>query len=163
MSLLVRKIARAKWGKDGGVDSVSSADAITGCLKTASNELSVWIIHDAREIEDAILALVSVSDTCDAIDIVTISEDRLVTPGLKIKISSGKTPYVAFKDRHRDIYELDYHSLGSIAALVRDAITTGHYERVLRKRLKQILRSGIETGKIEEDGLNAKLRSEISE
>ena len=60
MSLLVRKINRAKWLQtDIAHGDDISADAITNCMKTTSNRLSVWEVESEARIEEAALAIAS--------------------------------------------------------------------------------------------------------
>lgn len=49
MTLLVRKINRAKWMQNDILSEQDvSADAITICMKTVGNTLSVWQIGGRR-------------------------------------------------------------------------------------------------------------------
>jgi len=60
MALQVRKINKAKWLRADIVNSAEiPADAITNCLRTQQNNLSVWRIKSEDEIENAVIAISS--------------------------------------------------------------------------------------------------------
>ena len=68
MPLLVRKINKAKWQQiDLTISNDASGDAITNCLKTKSNTLSVWMIDSENQIDDAFLALLANQDRIETI------------------------------------------------------------------------------------------------
>ncbi|HGW8299013.1 TPA: hypothetical protein ACNRNA_003693 [Acinetobacter baumannii] len=70
MTIFVRKISKAKWPSeeeiaekalDSEIIPFVRADALTTCLKTSQNTLSVWAVENCTdaEIEKAILALIT--------------------------------------------------------------------------------------------------------
>lgn len=78
MGLLVRKINRSKWPQEDekNVFKVAS-DAITICLKSCGNTLSVWEIDNEQNLDEAVLALASGFQHLESIDVVMLESDRL--------------------------------------------------------------------------------------
>jgi len=72
MPFLVRKISYSKWRASVEGDTTPSADAITSCMRTSGNTLSLWLIEDLTKLDDAIIAIASDFKQLEAIDIVPI-------------------------------------------------------------------------------------------
>ena len=166
MPLFVRKIALSKWKQNQALDGGHpSADAITGCLRTQDNTLSPWRIAGPEELEDAVLAIASQLQRLDAIDVVTIAPAALQQRGLKVAATPASTPYRSFGDRHHDIIELHYESLGRVAKVVVSAINAAmSAEQPIgqsRQALKAIIMRGLEQGKIRADHLQESLRVDL--
>lgn len=118
MSLLVRKIDKAKWLQNDIIaDEEVSADAITICLRTSENKLSVWKVSTETDIKEAILAIVSGGDHLESIDIITIDSGRIASDGISIiqNPKESNTRVQDLKKTHYDIIDLTYRKLGFIA------------------------------------------------
>lgn len=157
MPLLIRRISRAKWDKIG-VDDVS-ADAITSCLRTNQNDLSVWRISSEQELSDAILALISGSkqSKLSTLHYVIIDETLIIERGFTLKETPGDTVALELVDKHRDIENLTYVKLGIIKDLILDCISNDRTSFITRKSLKELLIHAIKTGKIKKESLNPEL------
>ncbi len=165
MGALVRKIELAKWKqKDVVGGETPSADAITACLRTRGNALSVWWIEDDSEFMDAVLAIASGGQGIDTIDVVTIP----ASPGeghdfaLTLSASDGRTPYARFSCRHRDVVDLDYDSLGTMATLVVAAIKEKRHRRFTARELRKLLTDAVSEQKISLECLGDGLRKELA-
>ena len=114
MVYYVRKISRAKWQEkplssdpciaEREIGSVS-ADAITNCLKTTSNKLSLWRVDiESYTIEDIVPLIVGFEkpDTCD---VVYIPEELLLETNLELQQSQddAKIPIEKLKPTHYNI------------------------------------------------------------
>lgn len=157
MPLLIRRISRAKWDKIGDEDV--SADAITSCLKTYQNDLSVWRISSEEELNDAILALISGSKQTklSTLHYVIIDEDLALEKGLSLKETPGDTVAIDLVDSHRDIEELTYVKLGVVKDLILECIENEKASFMTKKNLKDLLKEAIESGKIQKETLNPEL------
>lgn len=163
MSLLVRKINKAKWYKiDIENHSDVVADAITNCLKTTRNTLSVWHINDKEDLDEAVLAIVSNQDHIESIDVVILSETSLIETGIKIVTSPGNTPFQGFVDSHRDISELTYSSLGLIKDHIVERIRDENIVRYTKSKLTKLLLKAIEEGVLKRENLNDSLKSKLA-
>ncbi|WP_421827061.1 hypothetical protein [Larkinella sp.] len=161
MSLLVRKIARSKWyNKKQNIDIDTPADAISSCLRTQNNTLSVWRIEDESEVKEAILAIISNQDQLDTIDIVILKETYLSENSIQIETTKGETPVKELVNIHRDLSQLTYSKLGIIAKHITDQEAT--FKRITVKDSKQIILEAIEKKRLSIDDLKVKVRMKIA-
>ncbi|MCH8823925.1 MAG: hypothetical protein IH984_10495 [Planctomycetes bacterium] len=162
MPLLVRKIDFAKWNQRKILDGESpSADAITRCTKTAGNTLSVWLIENEDELNDAVLAIVTANDHLETIDILSIELDLLLNQGIILIEKLGLTLYTDFADRHRDISELNYDTLGKVAHVIVESIRQKRRKRFSKKDLINLLTEAVRLNKIEWAGLKPDVQKYI--
>jgi hypothetical protein len=162
MPLLVRKIEKAKWLQNDVVNGQEvSADAITYCLKTTKNALSTWRVLEIDEIDEGVLAIVSGHEHLETIDIVCLDCSSLKSAGLKLQISQGTTPVANLADRHVDILELTYRSLGIIADQIVGEFRGDKVKRYTRNSLKTLLNEAIQKGRLKKDDLNESLREKL--
>ena len=146
MSYLIRKISRAKWrGCDEDVSSPLTADAITNCLKTTGNTLSVWFAENDEALMPAKVALLASMQKMDTIDIVVLKMQDVVDKNLEVEVTSGETDAIALRPLHRDIAKLTLDTLASFGKLVREVIV-GQEQcmRITKPQFKEILKYGIE-------------------
>jgi hypothetical protein len=163
MSLVVRKIEYIKWTQRRILEGEQpSADAITNCMKTNRNRLSVWSIDDEGELEDAVIAIVSVGTHLDTIDVLTIDKSLIEQKNLVLEKSSNPTPYFNFEERHCDVVNLDYASLGYMAEIIIESIRQDRRKRFTEPQLKRIMTIAVETGKVEFDELEPDIKKKIS-
>lgn len=154
MPLLVRKIDKAKWMQNdilGGEDV--SADAITNCMKTRGNTLSTWEVSEEENIEEAVLAMVSAHQHLDTIDVVCLNPGFLQNQGIRLQTNCGNTPVKDLVDRHVDICDLTYSSLGTVAQKIVEGISNGKVFRYTKGSIKKLLKSAINVGLLQREDL----------
>lgn len=162
MQRLVRKINKSKWLQvDIFTDYDVSADAITNCLKTTKNTLSVWSIEDDNFIESAVLAIVASQDRLETIDVV-ILEESILEKDITIIESDGLTPVLSLVKSHRDLGELTFAKLEIIKNHIVDRIRSEKCIRYTKGKTKQILLKAIDEGILKIDDLNESMKSKIS-
>jgi len=173
MSLLVRKIDKTKWLQNNitaGEDV--SADAITICLKTSENKLSVWKVSTETDIEEAILAIVSGGDHLEAIDIITINCQRITPDGINFAPNPEKsrTRVQDLKNAHCDITDLSYGKLGVISQYIVDCFKKGEITNCCKEGqvvrctegyLKGIIREAIENGRLKKEDLPDSIQKKL--
>lgn len=163
MSVLVRKIERNKWTQNEIIKGAEvSADAITNCMKTVGNALSVWQITDETKLEDAVLAIVSMFDHPDSIDVALFDERVVIDAGLQIVAKPGKTPIEGLVQNHRDIAGLTYSTLGTMANLTVKCFKDDKIRRFTRFQLLKLFKDAIQRGIIRPDDLKEGIRSKLS-
>lgn len=157
MPLLVRRISRAKW--ESIEDNDVCADAITSCLKTNHNDLSVWKISSIAELNEAILALITGNKQTQlsTLHYVLIDESLLLEKNLSLRNSPGNTVVPELVDRHCDIENLTYKKLGEVKDLIIESIKTENVGFVTKMQLKSILSEAISNGRIDKNKLNSEL------
>lgn len=165
MSVFVRKISRAKWPDDSIAGNINngdiSADAITACLRTAANTLSVWSIPSEEHLEDAVLAILAAGEKIETIDVAQLSPERLHASGIEYRQSAGETKVLELVKSHFDLVCLTYGKLGIVAQQVLDSIVDGKVQRFTIGRLKEILRRAIEEGRLSPDELSEKMKKAL--
>jgi hypothetical protein len=162
MSFLVRKINKAKWYQINIMESDDvSADAITNCLKTTKNTLSVWHIETEADLEKAVLAIVANQDHLDTIDVVILDEPSLNNYNLNIVASPGETPVLSLIEAHRDIAELSFTKLGQVKEHIVQRIRNQKLKRFTVSSLKKILTNAINEGILKKEDLNESIQQKI--
>lgn len=162
MSFLVRKINKAKWYQIDIMESDDvSADAITNCLKTTKNTLSVWHIETEDDLEKAVLAIVANQDHLDTIDVVILDEPSLTNYNLNIVASPGETPVISLIEAHRDIAELSFTKLGQVKEHIVQRIRNQKLKRYTVSSLKKILTNAINEGLLRKEDLKESIRQKI--
>ena len=160
---LIRKINKAKWFQiDIMKDNDVAADAITNCLKTTRNTLSVWNIENEDDIEKAVLAIASSLEHIETIDIVILNTDALLAFGIHIITSSGITPIESLKEIHRDLSGLTFSKLGQIKDHIVERIRNDKLKRYTKGKLKKILLDAINKGVLEIEDLNDSVRNKLT-
>jgi len=163
MSLLVRKIERSKWVQNDILNGQEvSADAITNCMKTSGNTLSVWQIADESNLEEAVLAIASNFKSLDAIDIALFDESNLGQAGLQIVATPGITPVARLKSAHRNLAGLTYRALGIMASFTIECFKRGKVLRFTKGQLRKLLRNAIQAQALSITDLQESLRLELS-
>lgn len=162
MPFLIRKINKAKWFQiDVTQDSDVSADAITNCLRTSKNTLSVWHIENEGDLENAILAIVSGQEHLETIDIVILEQHSLEKYNINIVASPGDTPISKLVGAHRDLTDLTYSKMGIIKDCIIERIKNDKMKRYTAASLKKILKDAIEKGLIKQEDLNLSIRGKL--
>jgi len=162
MSLLVRKINRAKWLQNDIVrgDDIS-ADAITNCIKTINNTLSTWRIDTEAQVDEAVLAIVSGGQHVDTIDVVWMSQNQLEAEGISIQNTPGVTPIADWVERHVDVVGLTYKSLGKVAHCIVKCFSENSVRRYTRVMLIKLLRDAIDSRRLSVEKLDTSVADEL--
>jgi hypothetical protein len=162
MSLLVRKINKAKWMQNDILSGEDvSADAINNSLKTTDNTLSAWQVAGAEAIEDAVLAIVSSHKHLDTIDVVCLDPSSLESNGIMLQSNPGGTPVRDLIDRHIHICDLTYRTLGTVAEQIVHALKEGKDERYTKGKIKNLLKNAIKLRRLQKDDLDESLRRKL--
>jgi hypothetical protein len=161
--MLVRKIDKAKWITGSTpIEPLSSADAITNCLKTKNNTLSVWRIDSETELEEAVLAIVSGQDHLDTIDVVMLDDDYLIKCKIPTKEIEGRTPVEDLKHTHRDLSSLDFWAIGMVAEHIVENIKKDKLKRFTQAKLKKIIKDAIANNRLKLSDLKEDIQKQIN-
>jgi hypothetical protein len=160
--MLVRKINKAKWFQTNILHGEEvSADAITNCLRTVGNTLSVWYINSEEDINKAMLAIIANQDHLESIDVVIIDEKLFEDSGFVISSSPGETPVEELREIHRDITGLNYSLLGNVKNIIVEMIKKDKITRFTKVQLTKILGDAIKEGKIDISYLKESVRKKL--
>lgn len=148
MGVCVRKISKSKWPDEEVLDKQTDeailpllkADALTSCLRTSQDELSLWTVENTNEeeIEKAILALITNSrlERLDRIQVVYFDEDNVKQLGLTLKKSPGDTVISTYTNLHQDMIELNFEKMGKVSALITSALRDKRIKSIMKKNLQ---------------------------
>ena len=167
MPIFVRTIEATTWRKTAPAcaDEVC-ADAITGTrgrgLGTLGNTLSVWEIPHEGELEKAILAIVSGYERLETVDVVMLDRSAIEAAGIRIQNNTGRTPFKEFENKHHDLLDLNYKSLGQLAGLIVSELDTGRVKRVRLAEAEKLVRKAIAGGTIHPENLKESMRAQIA-
>ena len=162
MSKLVRKINKAKWMQvDIEANVPASADAITNCMKTNLNTLSVWEIDDVGNIDEAALAIVGSNTNLDAIDLVVFDSEFIDANKIRVNNTEGDTAAIDKRNTHRDLADLNYDHLGILSRQVVNELREDKVKRFTMGKLKQILREAIQEKRIDLDRLSEDIQKKL--
>lgn len=160
MSFLVRKISRGKWTIGEEPASVN-ADAITQCLKTDNNALSVWKIDSLDDLGKSIVAMAAANDYLSKIDVVLLTEDQLLESRIAIEEIPGITPYKDLVSSHRDLSHLNVRDLDAISALIAEQIRSEQVHSFSLGKLKIILGDAVNSGALELEKLKESVKEKV--
>lgn len=160
MAYLVRKVSMGKWYVNDEVGPIN-ADAITQCLKTDENTLSVWRIEDEKEVGKGVLAMAASNDFLSKIDVVIVDEAELAAGSIKIEITPGNTPCVDLVDYHRDLASLNVANLAFISESIAAQIRADKVHRFTASKVKILLQDAIAAGSLNPELLSDSVREKV--
>lgn len=164
MSVLARKVSRAKWDPaDGLQPGEISADAVSADLRTSDNTLSFWRCNAVRdeELRSTVLALATAAERIDRIDVAWIDESDVESEGLSQVQTAGETPVLSLRSRHVDIARLDLVRLGTVARLIAKAFSKNQHKRMTKKEVVEIIIEAVNKGLVGLRDLKPKVREEV--
>ena len=161
MSKLARKININNWPETLSNMSDIGADAITQCMKTQSNAMSVFQISSEDQIDEAFLALASNADRLESFDVVLMDKAHILSQGMKLIQTAGITPIENLQKIHYDIADLCYSTLGPIAYHVFECLRDDYWKRRTKGELKDILRKAIDEGRLDPSGLKKGVKKDM--
>ena len=178
MRSLARKISRAKWeAVEAFAPDEIGADAVTSCLRTTGNALSLWECDadadDIRswtpgagnpEVEAVVLALASSMDSLASIDILLLSREAIEATGLRLLATPehGLTPVEDLKPRHVDLTALDLVRLSMAATLIAGQVRGGGAVRRFRSvEIVQVLQRAIADRRLAAVALRPSLQAKV--
>lgn len=175
MDYLARKIHRPRWRSKSGpgwsVEDIK-ADAVTKCLVTSSDKLSMWECDDTEtDVNEIVLALHNPKTSrCETMDIVLVRKSDLNARDIMFVVSpdTGDTLFQDLKSRHVDLVELSVAKLTYIATLIRDSVRINppspnpFLYRVTVGEVRRIMRKAVEAERIRLEDLPEGIQVEVS-
>ena len=164
MSVLARKITRAKWEQkaDLAVGEIA-ADAVTVDLKTTGNTLSFWRCLSAAtdDLKRASLALAAGSDRVDRLDVIYLDEHAIRGAGVGTKDTPGNTPVSSLREHHVDAEKLDLTRLGMIAQMVAQAHRTNAALSMTRKEVVELVVHAVRAKLVALEELKGEMKEKV--
>lgn len=95
-----------------------TADAITNCIKTSKNQLSVWLSDSndfsSDEVQKLVVALATTMDKPDVMDFVWLDSEWFENEEIPLIYNKGISKYESLNIKHRDLSELDLERLSKV-------------------------------------------------
>jgi len=163
MSLLVRKIQRSKWGDCAENSDVPvNADALTNCLKTTGDTLSVWFAQDDSDLDSAKIALIGTMSKLEKIDIIVLDESELAANDVVLAETPGITLAKPLVDRHRDLARLSVIEMMKVSSIIQRKLVEGETERIGKPELLRLFKKAIDNGLIVKSELSDDLQKALN-
>lgn len=162
MSYLVRKISKAKWDKIKDITDCKQIDGdVISDLRTTSNTLSFWQINDINELDEAARAKAASSKTSiiEKVTVVWIPEELFEF--IRVECNSGDTIISDLTEKHRDLCNVTYGSLGRIATLVQNQINASNCKIYTKKNVEKLLVDAYNSNRIIKTCCDEKLLNTI--
>lgn len=163
----LRKITKSKWPKKENLNQDEiwkhvNADAVTICLKTTKNTLSLWKIESEENIEKGMLAMISNMERPDTVDFIIIKEEIFNKYSFSYNDKEGITPYKEFVNKHRNITNLTYQKMEDVIKAVIDVLMSEkNCYRLKSSKVKDMILEAVEQGKINVMELNPNMREKL--
>jgi hypothetical protein len=129
-------------------------------FRTHDNSLSTFIVDDDRSnLNRIVAALAGTRPDIDKLDYLLFDLQTLSTSSVRTKKSRGDTPDEKVNEWHVDIIEVSGFKLVRLISAIR----AGQYQtgRFLPKEIRQLIEQGVNSGEINRERLQAKIREEI--
>ena len=161
-----RKFNRAKWERPSFISGGEiPADAITGCLRTQDNKLSLWdCADDNGSVEEAVLALATGSkyDSLEKMHITTLVIADMKSQDLSLANTPGDTAVETLRQRHQEVDKLTLNQLTRFAELMAANIySDDHCFIFTRRDVARIIKTAISQQRLEGQNLSPKLLREL--
>ena len=160
---LLRKITLGKWAKAFENSDLKSdeidADTVMYEFKTDSNKLSVWVVENDTDLEDAFIALASNMDSIGTINAIKIDVSDL--KGLTLDNELGNTPTIDINQKHRNIINLTYGGIGIVINAILKSIREQLLVRKTKGDMKKLLIKAHESGKLDVQKVSEKILKSI--
>lgn len=134
MELVLRKINKGKWledpDKDGFPTSIERVrgDVFSKCLVTDEDGLSIWYATNDENRDDCLTAIFAMMDRPNKVDVVFIPQE--IVAKLEFKDTLGESKAQSLNALHKDIVNINYSSLSTIASGIVTSLNTDKlYER----------------------------------
>ena len=171
MAYYVRKISRSKWQENPlSADEVKAlqeikgvrADAITNCIKTTGDKLSLWKVEEKNDSIEDVIPLIIGFERPDTCDIIYISDEVFSEEGIDLEQSphDASTPIKELKKYHYNAIVNNYDGLGKFAKVVLRSLD--NHKRFKGREVKEKLKEMLNDHEIGKEMISANLYEKIS-
>lgn len=163
---LARSVSTAKWRARLHIaEHEIPADAVTSDMRTGDNTLSFWLYDPDKDgsLDDVALALASVRDHIQRLDLVWLEHQQIEQMNLKIAATPGDTPARHLQQNHRDVVGIDVARLADLARGVADAVSNNQTRRFTERQIQQLLHKAAEENLIARSELKQSVVARIAQ
>ena len=162
MPRLPRKIWNTKWIQNEiEAGEPPSADAVTQDLWTDGNCLSLWRVPDGSNVDDAVVAQVTMFEHLESIDVVCVDEQALRDRGVIIEDVPGETKIPELAALHVHAADLDVNTLSEVAKTIGECKRTENCMRYVKGQLARLLAAAVHEGRLDIADLKEDVRPRV--
>lgn len=132
------------------------ADAI-GDLRTKGNTLSVFEVDDPANLERIAVAVAAGLEDPGEVGYAVFGREEVEALGIQIQRNPGTTPDAAVNGLHHDLHNLTATQLVRLA----NVIAGGTIDAILPKRVRELIKEGVDAGQLDRAGVNKKLLARL--
>lgn len=161
---LARKISKAKWQVQRDLmEQEIGADAITSCLRTLGNRLSVWHCESKLEdVEEVVLALATAMQRFETLDILLLDRRELLKKGFSLEQTYGRTAVEDLRNRHSDIIKLSTTKVCRLAEHVALKVRKDlDCYRFTKRQVSKIVCRAIQRKRVSLESLDERLQEDV--
>jgi hypothetical protein len=164
--MVIRSISSVtKWKSSYSVnrkDSYIPSEILKG-IDTKKNEISVWEVKGAEDINDIIVAIALNRDFVKGIHYVLLEEESLKNIEIDVKHEKGEAPGLTdyILEKHCNLLEIDYWRLAYYIEYIQKIVDKSGQINKSEKDVKALLLDYISKGKIDKDKMKEKLRADL--
>lgn len=136
MRYLVRKISKGIWESNHDkILSLMPLSMINKEFSSKDNTLSFWKADSVEEVLDALCIFATNMDTAQTIDVVIIPVEKIKENYIDFTPSIGTTIIEEFKERHYDLHNITYKTLGDLTVLINMLIKSKHSVKLTKAKI----------------------------
>ena len=136
----------------------TQADALDD-LRTKGNALSVFEVNDPASVERIVVAFASTRMNPDHIGFAVFDGNAVAGLGIQLQKTPGNTADAAVNALHYDLQQLTANQLAALANVVAEGTT----DLILKKRLTELLKDELATGRLDRNEVDPKLLAQLRE
>lgn len=160
MPQLLRTVRQSRWFIHPTIPWLSpgelQADAFLD-LKTEDNALSVFEVDDPANAERFAIAIAAGRDKPDLVDYAIFDGKTLAALGIMVQRIGGTTADATANKLHHNLHQLTARQLVGLA----DLVVNGTTNRILGKRVRQMLKDGLANGTLDPRQVNEKMLRQL--
>lgn len=160
MPSFLRAIVKRRWDTSPDVPWLEPNELKADVLKdlpASDGMLSIWQIAEGFSPERISIALAATRESLGVFDYVVFDGSELSPPLFSMEHKDGETPDEAINGLH---YDLQYLTTNKVTSLA-DIVSRGDKHRILKKRVRESLLEGLESGRLSDKTFNQELLKKL--
>lgn len=149
-----------KWTTSIEKNEVATADALMQ-WEVKNDELSFWKLED-ENVDQAALAWTSNRDCVKGVFLIFLDESYLINMNINVDSTSpGATPVEDLKEKHCNLVDLDFWSMGFLSEHLTNQIKNNKMKYLCESEIKNLFKEAIESSRVPIEALKSKLQKNI--
>lgn len=147
-----RMITREYWPAEENIDNIENSFNEVGIktiykdFRNKDNTLSIWNLNNYDE---AVLALINPNFRLDTLCFVKLKKEDLLKEELTLENNKGLSLVEEFNNKHYDIKDVNYKSLGKVIKLILKSLKREDYEVITPQEIIKLIKNAVVDNKID--------------